>query len=136
MACYFYILHSTLLDRFYIGHTCETLAKRLRKHLSNHGGFTSKSNDWKLVYSEEYPDKKNCPPKGKNNKSLEKQKENNRIDPTLYLSSGFSQSIPMQSEGSGFRIPQLPHSIPNSSGFFLPKKKDCLNHEIVSLCME
>ena len=58
MPCHFYILHSAQLDRFYLGHTCEMLQERLRKHLSNHSGFTAKSNDWKLVYSEEYLDKK------------------------------------------------------------------------------
>ncbi|UZD22227.1 GIY-YIG nuclease family protein [Algoriphagus halophytocola] len=54
MACYFYILHSIKLDRFYLGYTCESLDERLRKHLSDHTGFTAKSKDWKLVYQEEY----------------------------------------------------------------------------------
>ncbi|MEB2782743.1 GIY-YIG nuclease family protein [Algoriphagus sp. C2-6-M1] len=58
MACYFYILHSTQLDNFYLGHTCEILEERLRKHLSNHRGFTAKSKDWKIVYHEEHIDKK------------------------------------------------------------------------------
>jgi putative endonuclease len=40
---YFYILHSTQLDKFYIGHTTENLQERLRKHLSTHSGFTSKA---------------------------------------------------------------------------------------------
>ena len=50
--CYTYILHSESLDKFYIGHTCENLNERLRKHLSNHKGFTSKIKDWKIVYFE------------------------------------------------------------------------------------
>jgi len=58
MACYFYIVHFAQLDKFYVGHTCETLQERLRKHLSNHAGFTAKSTDWKIVYSEEHLDKK------------------------------------------------------------------------------
>jgi len=57
MACHFYILHSILLDKFYVGHTCETLAERLRKHLSDHSGFTAKTKDWVVVYHEDYPDK-------------------------------------------------------------------------------
>ncbi|WP_296705428.1 GIY-YIG nuclease family protein [Algoriphagus sp.] len=57
MACHFYILHSIQLDKFYIGHTCENLDERLRKHLSNHQGFTSKAQDWELVYYEDLPDK-------------------------------------------------------------------------------
>ncbi|WP_106568125.1 GIY-YIG nuclease family protein [Cecembia rubra] len=57
MSCYFYILYSEILDRFYIGHTCDSLDQRLKKHLSNHKGFTGRTADWKLVYQEEYPDK-------------------------------------------------------------------------------
>ncbi|MFC5193155.1 GIY-YIG nuclease family protein [Algoriphagus aquatilis] len=40
MPCYFYILFSEAKNRFYIGHTCEGLAERFRKHNSNHKGFT------------------------------------------------------------------------------------------------
>jgi len=60
MACHFYILHSQELDKFYLGHTCEVLEERLRKHLSDHGGFTSVVKDWKLVYWEEYLEKKSA----------------------------------------------------------------------------
>ena len=52
-----YILYSIILDHYYIGHTSENLDERLRKHLSNHSGFTSKSKDWTLVYSEEFETK-------------------------------------------------------------------------------
>jgi len=52
--CYVYILFSQSLAKYYIGHTCEALSERIRKHLSSHIGFTSKAKDWKLVYSEEY----------------------------------------------------------------------------------
>lgn len=55
--CCCYILYSTELDRFYIGHTCEDVQERLRKHLSHHAGFTAKANDWSIVYSEQYMDK-------------------------------------------------------------------------------
>ncbi|MEP0711350.1 GIY-YIG nuclease family protein [Algoriphagus sp.] len=57
MACHFYVLHSSILDQFYLGHSCEDLNERLRKHLSNHSGFTARSKDWELVYCESYPDK-------------------------------------------------------------------------------
>ena len=53
---YFYILYSTQLDKYYLGHTSD-LAERVRKHNSNHRGFTGKANDWKLVYKEKYLDK-------------------------------------------------------------------------------
>jgi len=52
----FYILRSKTLDKFYIGHT-SSLEERLRKHNSNHKGFTGKVNDWRIVYSEEYATK-------------------------------------------------------------------------------
>jgi putative endonuclease len=43
----FYILHSDQLDKFYIGATDADLTERLRKHLSDHKGFTGKAKDWK-----------------------------------------------------------------------------------------
>ncbi|RLD84112.1 MAG: GIY-YIG nuclease family protein [Bacteroidetes bacterium] len=53
---YFYILFSRQLDIFYIGHT-GNLEERLRKHNTNHKGFTGKANDWEIVYSEEFDTK-------------------------------------------------------------------------------
>ncbi|GEJ46227.1 MULTISPECIES: GIY-YIG nuclease family protein [unclassified Chryseobacterium] len=47
-----YILYSKTLDKFYVGHSSESLQERLRKHLSDHKGFTSKTKDWKVVYFE------------------------------------------------------------------------------------
>jgi putative endonuclease len=49
MDCHFYILHSIQLDKFYIGHTCDALKERLRKHISSHSGFTSKAKDWYIM---------------------------------------------------------------------------------------
>lgn len=54
---YFYILYSKVLNQYYIGHTSESLQERLRKHLSNHTGFTGKSKDWTVVYCEEFETK-------------------------------------------------------------------------------
>ena len=54
---YCYILYSKILDKFYIGHTAENLEERLRKHLSNHKGFTAKSKDWEIIYSETFETK-------------------------------------------------------------------------------
>ncbi|PHN00944.1 GIY-YIG nuclease family protein [Flavilitoribacter nigricans] len=50
---YFYILHSNELDRFYIGH-CHNPEDRLKRHLSNHNGFTAKAKDWEIVYTEAF----------------------------------------------------------------------------------
>ena len=53
---YFYILYSQAIDKYYLGHTRE-LYGRIRRHNTNHKGFTGKANDWALVYKEEYKDK-------------------------------------------------------------------------------
>ncbi len=57
MSCHFYILHSEELSKYYIGHTCDDLSSRIKKHLSNHSGFTAKAKDWKLVYAEAFTSK-------------------------------------------------------------------------------
>ncbi|MBK7816411.1 MAG: GIY-YIG nuclease family protein [Chitinophagales bacterium] len=57
MSCYFYILRSEELGKYYIGHTCDDLQNRIQKHLSDHKGFTSKAKDWELFYAEEYSTK-------------------------------------------------------------------------------
>lgn len=53
---YFYILYSEFLDKYYIGH-CSDLKDRLKKHLTNHKGYTSHAKDWELAYSEMYSSK-------------------------------------------------------------------------------
>ncbi|MFW6327205.1 MAG: GIY-YIG nuclease family protein [Bacteroidota bacterium] len=53
---FFYIIYSPALDKYYIGHT-SNLQDRLRKHNTKHKGFTGKSADWKIVYTEEFPTK-------------------------------------------------------------------------------
>ena len=57
MDATFYILWSALADKFYVGHTTELIDERLRKHNTNHKGFTGKFRDWKLIYSESHPAK-------------------------------------------------------------------------------
>ena len=51
---YLYIIHSITLDKFYIGSTSMSIEERLKKHLTNHDGFTSKAKDWKIVHYEVY----------------------------------------------------------------------------------
>ena len=53
-----YILFSSFLDRYYIGHTGDELSQRIRRHKSQHKGFTAKAKDWKLVHFEVYETKK------------------------------------------------------------------------------
>ncbi len=52
MACT-YILFSRTLDGYYIGSTETNPEDRLKKHLSNHSGYTGKAKDWVIVYHEE-----------------------------------------------------------------------------------
>ncbi len=55
--CFVYILFSTSLNRYYIGHTCDTLDNRIAKHLQSTKGFTAKAKDWVLVYHETFSNK-------------------------------------------------------------------------------
>ena len=57
MRAWFYIIFSLKADKYYLGHTTEPLAERIRKHNTNHRGFTGKFSDWTLKYSEEFPTK-------------------------------------------------------------------------------
>ena len=52
-----YIIYSRLKDRYYIGHTGEELTERLRKHNSNHKGFTGGAGDWIIVHTENHNSK-------------------------------------------------------------------------------
>ncbi len=54
---FFYVLFSKTLNQYYIGRTSEGLEERLRKHLSNHSGFTGKAKDWIVIYFEEFETK-------------------------------------------------------------------------------
>ncbi len=54
---HFYILFSEVKNRYYIGHTGDSIDERLRKHTADHKGFTGKTGDWKVVYTELYSSK-------------------------------------------------------------------------------
>jgi len=56
----FYILFSESADKYYVGHTTEPIEERLRKHNSNHKGFTGKFADWIVVYTEVYASKQDA----------------------------------------------------------------------------
>ena len=57
MAFFFYILFSKKLAKYYVGHTGNSLEKRVQQHNTNHKGFTGGYGDWELVYSESYESK-------------------------------------------------------------------------------
>jgi len=49
-----YILFSGTLNKYYIGSTGDDIHGRIRKHNTNHKGFTGGVGDWELKYFEEY----------------------------------------------------------------------------------
>ncbi len=53
-TCICYILFSESLNKFYVGATRDNIKERLRKHLTDHKGYTAKAKDWKIVYSEAF----------------------------------------------------------------------------------
>ena len=55
-----YILYSALRDRYYTGFTGSNMLIRLKKHNTAHAGFTGKTLDWRIVYTEEFADKRNA----------------------------------------------------------------------------
>jgi len=57
MEALFYILFSSSANKYYIGHTTEPIQERLRKHNTNHKGYTGKFRDWVIVYTESYSTK-------------------------------------------------------------------------------
>jgi len=57
MPFYSYIIFSSSINKFYIGATSLNLEDRLRRHNSNHQGFTGKANDWHFVWSQAFESK-------------------------------------------------------------------------------
>ena len=43
-----------MLNKYYVGSTGDTLESRIKKHNSNHKGFTGGYGDWVIKYSEEF----------------------------------------------------------------------------------
>ena len=57
---YVYILFSETKDKYYVGYTGDSLEERIRKHNSNHKGFTGKTGDWIIKYKEEFSNLENA----------------------------------------------------------------------------
>ena len=53
---YVYIIHSSKIDRYYVGIT-ENLNTRLERHNSGWGRYTKRGIPWVMRYSEKYPTK-------------------------------------------------------------------------------
>ena len=56
----FYILYSPSKDVYYIGFTGDTVEERLRKHNTNHKGFTGGIGDWSSRFKESYTTKEDA----------------------------------------------------------------------------
>ncbi|MCB0436988.1 MAG: GIY-YIG nuclease family protein [Saprospiraceae bacterium] len=50
-----YILYSNNIHSYYVGYTSMPMDERLKRHLTNHKGFTGKANDWIAVYTKQQP---------------------------------------------------------------------------------
>ena len=50
---YVYLIHSKTLGQYYIGQTND-LRRRLLEHNSGESKWTSRANDWKLIYYEAF----------------------------------------------------------------------------------
>jgi putative endonuclease len=51
---YTYILYSDTAGMFYVGSTNGELPDRIKKHNTNHKGFTGGKGDWVLKYHEPF----------------------------------------------------------------------------------
>jgi putative endonuclease len=78
-----YILYSAALGKYYIGST-KDLTGRIRRHLSNHKGYTAATDDWELVYSEKYPTKGEA---SKRERQLKSWKNKNRLQDLILRGS-------------------------------------------------
>ena len=70
---YVYILFSESKNRFYIGSTFN-LIQRMNKHNTNHAGFTGKTGDWILKFSETFSTKAQALAREKQIKSWKSRK--------------------------------------------------------------
>ena len=54
MHYFVYILYSKTLDKYYVGYTGDNLVERIRKHNTQHKGFTGGFGDWTISYTESF----------------------------------------------------------------------------------
>ncbi len=87
---YVYILQSLKTKRLYIGHT-DNLARRMDEHNTSRGGkYTRQNGPWKLVYSEEHPDRSSAANRERHLKSTRGSYEKKKLAGTL--PAGFNDS--------------------------------------------
>ncbi|MDD5572103.1 MAG: GIY-YIG nuclease family protein [Bacteroidales bacterium] len=79
-----YIIYSAVLDKYYVGYT-ENIEQRIRKHNSNHKGFTGKKYDWVLKYSETFQTKQEAI---KRETQIKRWKSRIKIEELIFKSPG------------------------------------------------
>ena len=77
MAYYVYILRSLKDGSFYVG-SSQDLEERVERHNQGRSKYTKSKRPWKLVYSEEYPDRSRAV-KRENEIKRRKSKEYHRV---------------------------------------------------------
>ncbi len=85
---YIYILYSEILNKYYIGATADKLEERIRKHNTNHKGFTGKISDWILKYSESFSTKQEAL---KREQQIKRWKSRTMIEKLIEISSAGSE---------------------------------------------
>ena len=83
-----YILYSEIADKYYVGSTGDEIENRIRKHNSDHKGFTGGKGDWILKHIEYYEDKTEAL---KREKEIKKWKSRKMIEKLIYKSSSSSE---------------------------------------------
>ncbi len=84
MSYTLYILYSAKLDKYYVGFTGDLLKERIRRHNSNHKGFTGGIGDWVVKYTENYADKLTA---------LSREKEIKSKKSRMYIESLIARSV-------------------------------------------
>ena len=80
-----YILYSQAADKYYVGYTSGEMNERLRKHNSNHKGFTGPYNDWVVAYTELFESKKEAMER---EKQIKGWKSRTKIELIIHSSAG------------------------------------------------
>ena len=65
---YAYILYNKIRNKYYVGST-SNLVERLKKHNTNHSGFTGDTGDWIIVWKQFFENKSDAMKKEKQIKS-------------------------------------------------------------------
>jgi putative endonuclease len=81
MPYFVYILHSLTKGKFYIGYTAN-ITERITRHNQKSKGFTGLTNDWILVYKEEFVLQREAILREKEIKKWKSKTKNSRFNST------------------------------------------------------